>query len=75
MSIMVLMTGDELKSALIAANMRQADLARLSRRTPRHVNRWAQGDIEIPALVDVVMTLLSKRPELKQIISDRLERK
>lgn len=52
--------------------MSQADLARLVKRTPRHVNRWVQDDIAIPEWVDVIMVLLSQRPELKALISDRL---
>lgn len=68
-----IMTGTELKSALDQARMSQADLARLVKRTPRHVNRWVQDDIAIPEWVDVIMVLLSQRPELKALLSDRLK--
>jgi transcriptional regulator with XRE-family HTH domain len=68
------MTGSELKSALDRAKMSQADLARFVHRTPRHVNRWVQGDIATPVWVEVIMLLLSQRPELKQLLSDRMEK-
>ena len=55
--------------------MSQADLARLVKRTPRHVNRWVQDDIAIPEWVDVIMVLLSQRAELKALLADRMAAK
>ena len=68
-----MMTGQQLKSALDRADISQADLARLVHRTPRHVNRWAQDDIAIPVWVEVIMLLLSQRPELKMLLADRIK--
>ena len=73
MSILTaMMTGTELRTALEKAGMTQAELSRLIKRTPRHVNRWVKDDISIPVWVELIMLFLSQRPELKMFISDRI---
>lgn len=67
-----MMNGQELKNALERAGMTQAKLARLVKRTPRHVNRWVRGDLSIPDWIEVIMVLLSNRPELKMFFADRI---
>jgi DNA-binding transcriptional regulator YdaS (Cro superfamily) len=51
------MTPAQFKKALDRLGTTQAAFARLVGVTPRHANRWAAGDADIPRSVELILTL------------------
>lgn len=53
------MTPKQFRTALDRLGTSQAAFARLVGVSPRHANRWASGDSEIPRSVEIVLKLLA----------------
>ena len=60
------MTSDQLKAALVACGINQAEFGRRLRKPPNTVSRWCIGELPVPGYVEYVLELMRENAQFRQ---------